>query len=157
MKKITLFILPILLFILLIVLTGCSLKTDKNITENSEETIENQSVVKNNTVKNETEITDISNQILTKENYEDISKQYADKENQSDNVIYLTYATIYYIFKDSLALSTDNNLTDEQKKDESYKNIYGKTINSLIEEGKQLMIDNGITVDEYRKTLQESN
>ena len=35
--------------------------------------------------------------------------------------------------------------------------IYGKTVKQLIDEGKQLMQDNNITVDQYKKQLKNGN
>ena len=68
--------------------------------------------------------------------------------------MYFAYATSNYIFKDGLANAFNMEMTEDQKETESYKNIYGKTINQLVQEGKNLMKENNMTVEKYKETLQ---
>ena len=79
---------------------------------------------------------------LTSENYDKLSKEFADKYKDKDELYYYTYSTLYYIFKDGLVDNT-----------KQYINIYNKTINELIDEGKNLMKENNMTVEKYKKQL----
>ena len=40
---------------------------------------------------------------------------------------------------------------------EMYVNIYGKTVQQLIDEGKQLMEENDISLDEYKSKINDLN
>ena len=96
----------------------------------------------------------IENEKLTKENYEKLINEYGEKHKDSDNAVYLSYALANYMFKDGMSAAFDMNKTEEEKKQESYKNIYGKTIRTLVDEGKELMKENNVTVEEYKKSLE---
>ncbi len=97
----------------------------------------------------------VSKVVLTKENFEDTMKKYGETVNQnSDEYLYVAYAEMYYIMKDGMASAFDSNLTDEQKQDASYKNIYGKTINQLEEEGKKMMAENNVTPQQWKESMQ---
>lgn len=87
--------------------------------------------------------------ILTSENYEEVSNQLADNLEE-DEMYYYTYATMYYMAQDGFS-----NLFDLAE-DESlmYQNIYNKTINQLINEGISLMEENHITLEEYKRSLE---
>lgn len=39
----------------------------------------------------------------------------------------------------------------------AYKSLFGKTIRELIEEGKKLMKDNNITLEQYKEQLNSLN
>ena len=95
----------------------------------------------------------IENTKLTKENYEELSNKYAEKNKDNDNLYYYSYAVLYYTMKDGL-----NNLSKTSKNEEIiYKNIYGKTINQLIKEGKELMKQNNITIEKYKENLKNTS
>ena len=64
---------------------------------------------------------------------------------------------MYYIIKDGFSSAVDLSLTESQQKEIMYSKIYGKTINQLISEGKKLMQDNNISIDEYKKSLNSLN
>lgn len=38
-----------------------------------------------------------------------------------------------------------------------YANIYGKTVQQLIDEGKQLMEENNVTIEQMKEQLKNSN
>ena len=95
-----------------------------------------------------------ANIILSKENYKETTEKYAEENKDSDDLVYFAYATSNYIFKDGLANAFNMEMTEDQKETESYKNIYGKTINQLVQEGKNLMKENNMTVEKYKETLQ---
>lgn len=91
-------------------------------------------------------------EVVTQENYEQILDKIVDKLGETDETYQYTYACIYYYAKDGLTAEY------LQSKDESllYKNITGKTVQQLIDEGKQLMEENNITVETYKQQLLEA-
>lgn len=90
---------------------------------------------------------------ITAENYEKISKKVTEELEDTDDTYYFSYACMYYIMKDGF---TQEYMTTQ---DESllYKNIYNKTVQNLIDEGKELMKDNNITVEQYKQQLEKTN
>lgn len=86
------------------------------------------------------------NTVVTADNYNTIGNIFNDNE---DELYYFTYACLYYSFTERITTGVDEN-TAMQK-------IYGKTVKQLVDEGKQLMQDNNITVEQYRKQLKENN
>lgn len=94
----------------------------------------------------------IENEVVTAENQEGIVDKVEEKFGSNDDrVYYLAYSMMYYMFKDGLSSAFSNN-TDENT---MYENIYGKTVGELIEEGKQLMKENNITVEEYKESIKD--
>ena len=91
----------------------------------------------------------IDNTVVSEDNYETISTEVAEKYGDSDETYYFSYACSYYIISDGF---TTEYLSTQ---DESllYQNIYGKTVGELIENGKDLMEENDITVDEWKETI----
>ena len=94
----------------------------------------------------------LKKEVVSQENYETILDEVGKKLGESDETYYYTYACIYYVAKDGFS---DEYL---QSKDESllYKNIVGKTVQQLIDEGKKLMEENNITVEQYKQQLLEA-
>lgn len=82
------------------------------------------------------------NTVVTADNYNTIGNIF--NENQ-DELYYFTYACLYYSFTERLTTGQDEN-TAMQK-------IYGKTVQQLVDEGRQLMKKDNITVEEYKKKL----
>lgn len=99
----------------------------------------------------------IEDKTLTADNYETLSKEYANNNKNTDNVYYFSYACLYYISKDGLSSAFNTSLSDKEKESTMYSKIYGKTIKQLISEGKQLMLDNNVTIDNYKKSLNDLN
>lgn len=107
-----------------------------------------------NTISNTVQaVINTEDKILTAENYKSLSEEYSNNNKNSDNLYYYTYACMYYMFKDGLSSAT---LSEEQQQEAMYSRIYGKTINQLISEGKKLMADNNITVNDYKQTLKST-
>lgn len=96
-----------------------------------------------------------ANQTLSKDNYKEITEKYAEENKESDNLVYFTYAISNYMLKDGLANAFNFEMTEEQKDEATYKNIYGKTINQLVKECKELMKENNMTVDKYKENLKD--
>lgn len=94
------------------------------------------------------------NKTITAENYENIMNEVEEKMKDNDELYYLTYSTLYYIMQDGLSEAFSSSEYDEEA---MYKRIYGKTVQQLIDEGKQLMQDNGITLEEYKQQLNNTN
>ena len=82
------------------------------------------------------------NTVVTADNYNTIGNIF--NENQ-DELYYFTYACLYYSFTERFSTGQDEN-TAMQK-------IYGKTVQQLVDEGKQMMKKDNITVEEYKKKL----
>ena len=93
----------------------------------------------------------LKKEVVSQENYETILDEVEKKFGESDETYYYTYACIYHTAK---AGFTEEYL---QSKDESmlYKDIAGKTVQQLMDEGKQLMEENNITIEEYKEKLTE--
>lgn len=93
----------------------------------------------------------LKKEVVSQENYEAILDKVGKKFGESDEAYYYTYACIYYTAK---AGFTEEYL---QGKDESllYKEIAGKTVQQLMDEGKQLMEENNVTIESYKQQLEE--
>lgn len=95
----------------------------------------------------------IKDETITKENYEDMMDKLEKEMKNDEELYYLSYSMMYYMMKDGLASAFTNN-TDESV---IYTNIYGKTVKQLIDEGKQLMKDNNMTIEKYKEQLESAN
>lgn len=94
----------------------------------------------------------IEKEVITAENQEEIVDKVEEEfGSDDDRVYYLAYSMMYYMFRDGLSSAFSNN-TDENA---MYENIYGKTVGQLIDEGKQLMEENNITVEEYKESIKD--
>ena len=91
----------------------------------------------------------LKKEVVSQENYEKILDEVGKKFGESDEAYYYTYACIYHTAK---AGFTDEYL---QSKDESllYEDISGKTVQQLIDEGKKLMEENNVKIEEYKQKL----
>lgn len=96
----------------------------------------------------------IKNETITAENYDEIMDRIENEFNQDDEELYyLSYAMMYHILNDGIS-SAFSNTTDENA---MYASIYEKTVGQLIEEGKQLMEDNNVTIEQYKEGLENLN
>ena len=95
----------------------------------------------------------IRNEVITAENYEEIMNNLKTEMKNDEEIYYLSYSIMYYMFEDGFA-SAFTNPDDETA---MYKRIYGKTVQQLIDEGKQLMKDNDMTIEKFKKSLEETN
>lgn len=91
--------------------------------------------------------------VITKENYDDIIAKMEENVDSEEELYYLSYAIIYHITRDGLSSAFSGNDTQEAM----YVNIYGKTIGQLIDEGKQLMQDNNMTIEKYKEQLKKTS
>ena len=96
----------------------------------------------------------IKNETITAENYEEIMDRIEKELKNEDDKYYLSYSVMYYIMKDGISSVFSGN--ENASTSLMYTNIYGKTIKQLIDEGKQLMKDNNVTLDEYKSQLQNT-
>ena len=58
---------------------------------------------------------------------------------------------MYHMVQDGIPSAT----TLDSDKSAMYVNIYGKTVKQLIDEGKKLMKDNKVTLEEYKQGLKQ--
>ena len=93
----------------------------------------------------------IKNETITAENYEEIMDRIGKELKDENDKYYLSYSVMYYVMKDGIASVFSEN--ENTSTSSMYTNIYGKTIKQLIDEGKQLMKENNITLDEYKSQL----
>ena len=79
----------------------------------------------------------------------------AEQEFTEDDeeIYYLSYAVMYYIMTDGMEAA----LSGSEDESEMYVNIYGKTVQQLIDEGKQLMEENNVSLDEYKQKIKDLN
>lgn len=97
----------------------------------------------------------IKDEVVTAENYQDLSSRIAPELNNEDEAYQFVYACMYYIMQDGMSVAFDFNLTDEEKDSKTYERVYGKTVKQLINEGKQLMKDNDMTVEKFKQGMED--
>lgn len=100
-----------------------------------------KSINSNNGITNNSKL----NTVVTADNYNTIGNIFNEND---DNLYYFTYACLYYSLTERLTTGIDEN-TAMQK-------IYGKTVQQLVNEGKQLMQDYNMTVEQYKQQLKGS-
>lgn len=91
----------------------------------------------------------IKNKKVTKDNYEDISNEISSKLGEDEELYYFSYAITYYTLQNSIINPDDDNA--------KYSNIYGKTVKELIDEGKKFMEETGMTIENFKYYLENSN
>ena len=93
----------------------------------------------------------IKGETFTAENYDELMDRISEELNNTDDIYYLSYSMMYYIMRDGFTSA----LSGSEDESVMYANIYGKTVQQLIDEGKQLMEDNNITLDQYKGNLED--
>ena len=93
----------------------------------------------------------IRQETLTAENFETVMNKLETSMQSEDDLYYFTYAATYYIMKDGMAAALEGK-TDES---EMYVNIYGKTVQQLMDEGKQIAEENNLTIEQVREQVDE--
>lgn len=145
----------IIIAIVVLAIIGISLyfvlnsDTTNNTQANTENSINNEiTKSEQNTSKS------IRNEIVTAENYEELMNK-AEQEFSADDeeIYYLSYSIMYYIMTDGMQAA----MAGSEDESEMYVNIYGKTVQQLIDEGKQLMEENDISLDEYKSKINDLN
>ena len=96
-------------------------------------------------------LSNIRKETITAENYEEIFNRISEELKDTDDIYYLSYSVMYYMMKDGIS-STLNGNEDENA---MYVNIYEKTVQQLIDEGKQLMIDNNVSIEEFKENIKD--
>ena len=91
----------------------------------------------------------IGNTVISADNYEEISDEIANEYGDGDEVYYYSYACSYYIMTN--AMSSEYLTTEDDSL--LYQDIYGKTVDELISEGKDLMEENGVTPESWKESL----
>lgn len=96
------------------------------------------------------------NTVITEENYNEVLNEVKENAKNEDEVYYAMYSMLNYIAEDGLKAAFANIGTENEYDEKAmYSRIYGKTIGQLINEGKDLMKQNNITVEQYKKNLEE--
>lgn len=93
----------------------------------------------------------IREEVITAENYEKVTEDLEKQLGEADEVYYYAYACMYYMMKDGFSEEYMNS------QDESiiYKNIYNKTVQQLMDEGKKLMEENDVSVEEWKQKVED--
>lgn len=145
----------IIIAVVVLAIIGASLYfvLNRDTTNSSEGTSEN-SVKNENTASEQNTSKSIKNEVITAENYEKLMNQAEQEFTEDDEEIYyLSYAVMYYIMTDGMEAA----LSGSEDESEMYVNIYGKTVQQLIDEGKQLMEENNVSLDEYKQKIKDLN
>ncbi len=91
----------------------------------------------------------VRNRLITKENYTKITEQVTEQLKDSDDAYYFIYACINYMSKSGLTEEYLNSKDD----DLLYKDIYNKTVQNLINEGKTMLDKDGRTLEEFKNQV----
>ena len=145
----------IIIAVVVLAIIGASLYfiLNRDTTNLSEGTSEN-SVKNENTASEQNTSKSIKNEVITAENYEKLMNQAEQEFTEDDEEIYyLSYAVMYYIMTDGMEAA----LSGSEDESEMYVNIYGKTVQQLIDEGKKLMEENNVSLDEYKQKIKDLN
>lgn len=95
----------------------------------------------------------IRNKLITEENYEKITEQITNELKDSDDAYYYTYACINYMSKSGLTEEYLNSKDDKLL----YKDIYNKTVGQLIEEGKTMLNESEMTLEQFKEQVEIIN
>ena len=68
---------------------------------------------------------------------------------EDDDLYYFTYAYLYYTTTDGMSSIFMYNYDENTM----FSNIYGKTIQQLIDEGKQLMKKNDMSIEKFKQEI----
>ena len=93
----------------------------------------------------------IKSEVITADNYDEIIARIDKELEGQDDLYYLSYSVMYHIMQDSMtsALSEEG----EANKNEIYASVYGKSVQELIDEGKELMRKNNVTIEQFKEEL----
>ena len=92
----------------------------------------------------------VLNETITAENFDELTKSIAEELGKSDELYYFAYAGMYYMMTDGMSSAFSGN----EDENAMYVNIYGKTAENLIEEGRQLMEENNVSLDEFKENIE---
>ncbi|MCI9178026.1 MAG: hypothetical protein HFJ28_05660 [Clostridia bacterium] len=93
-------------------------------------------------------VNSLKQETVSAENYEDLLKKVDEKMPGQDDAYYFAYANIYYIMESAMTATNE---------EEIYTKIYGKTVQQLIDEGKQIAKDNNVTLEQIKEQIDELN
>lgn len=95
----------------------------------------------------------VKSETFTAENYDELMDRISEELQDTDDIYYLSYSMIYYIMRDGFTSA----LSGSEDESAMYASIYGKTVQQLIDEGKKIMEDNNITLEQYKENIDNSN
>lgn len=91
---------------------------------------------------------DIRKETITADNYEEMLDKLDKKLAGQDDLYYISYSVMYHLMTDGMnAAEGDENAM--------YANIYGKTVQELIDDGKSLMEKENVSIDQVKQTLDQ--
>lgn len=91
---------------------------------------------------------DIRKETITADNYEEMLDKLDKELAGQDDLYYISYSVMYHLMQDGMNATEGN-------EDAMYTNIYGKTVQELIDDGKGLMEKENITIDQVKQTLDQ--
>ena len=95
---------------------------------------------------------DIKSQVFSAANYEELMNEISIELHGTDEIYYLGYAIMYNAVKEGAA----SGMVGGDAEEAMYESIYGRRVQDLINEGKDLMRKNDVTIDEFKKQIEEN-
>lgn len=133
----------VVIILIIIVIASIVYWVNKNNNESNNDVDTNAQIAETNT--------SVLNETITEENFDELTEEIASELGDTDELYYFSYATMYYMMVDGFSSA----FTEEDVETAMYANIYGKTAEDLISEGKELMQENDITIDEWKANLED--
>lgn len=91
----------------------------------------------------------IKDETITAENYQEMLVRIEKEiDKNDDDLYYLSYGMLSHMMQ-TLASSMEEEPTEESM----YKNIYGKTLKQLIDDGKEFMEENNVTLEQFKEQV----
>lgn len=95
----------------------------------------------------------IKKETVNADTYEDILSRISAELDNEDELYYFSYSVMYYITRDGMSAA----FTNPDDENAMYVNIYGKTVGQLLDEGKELMKQNDMTVEKFKESLKTAS
>ena len=93
----------------------------------------------------------IKQETITAENFETVVNKLETSMQAEDDLYYFTYAVTYHIMEDAMKAAAEGK-TDES---EMYVNIYGRTVQELMDDGKRIAEENNLTIDQVKQQIDQ--
>ena len=93
----------------------------------------------------------IRQETITAENFETVMNKLETSMQSEDDLYYFTYAATYYIVRDAMTAAAAGK-TDES---EMYVNIYGKTVQQLMDDGRRIAEENNLSLEQVKEQIDE--
>lgn len=93
---------------------------------------------------------DIRSQVFSAENFEELMNEISVELHGTDDIYYLGYAIMYNAMKEGFASA----MVGGEPEEAMYESIYGRRVQDLINEGKDLMRKNDVTIEEFKEQVE---